>query len=93
VTSQYLRALMQKKMACKSEEERGQLCDRLLQDASQLRELFCGLVRGAGVLREAGAGPQEGKVTSHRTARSVQGARSSPPSASRSPPAYSRWGR
>ncbi|KFR09935.1 Exocyst complex component 3-like, partial [Opisthocomus hoazin] len=43
VTSQYLRALMQKKMACKSEEERGQLCDRLLQDASQLRELFCGL--------------------------------------------------
>ncbi|KAM6195390.1 exocyst complex component 3-like protein [Sarcoramphus papa] len=43
VASQYLRALMQKKMACKSEEERGQLCDRLLQDATQLRELFCGL--------------------------------------------------
>ncbi|XP_074896594.1 exocyst complex component 3-like protein [Buteo buteo] len=43
VTSQYLRALMQKKMVCKSEEERGQLCDRLLQDATQLRELFCGL--------------------------------------------------
>ncbi|KFV04975.1 Exocyst complex component 3-like, partial [Pterocles gutturalis] len=47
VASQYLRALMQKKMVCKSEEERGQLCDRLLQDATQLRELFGGLVRGA----------------------------------------------
>ncbi|NXF79814.1 EX3L1 protein, partial [Sclerurus mexicanus] len=43
VTSQYLRALMQKKMVCKSEEERSQLCDRLLQDATQLQELFCGL--------------------------------------------------
>ncbi|NWT04328.1 EX3L1 protein, partial [Mionectes macconnelli] len=43
VASQYLRALMQRKMVCKSEEERGQLCDRLLQDATQLRELFCGL--------------------------------------------------
>uniref|UniRef100_A0A8B9QF11 Exocyst complex component 3 like 1 n=1 Tax=Apteryx owenii TaxID=8824 RepID=A0A8B9QF11_APTOW len=43
VTSQYLRALMQKKMVCKSEEERSQLCDRLLQDATQLRELFYGL--------------------------------------------------
>ncbi|KAM6409162.1 exocyst complex component 3-like protein isoform 2-T2 [Rhynochetos jubatus] len=43
VTSQYLRALMQKKMVCKSEEERGQLCARLLQDATQLRELFCSL--------------------------------------------------
>ncbi|XP_051657952.1 exocyst complex component 3-like protein isoform X4 [Manacus candei] len=43
VASQYLRALMQRKMVCKSEEERGQLCDRLLQDTTQLRELFCGL--------------------------------------------------
>ncbi|NXE56635.1 EX3L1 protein, partial [Casuarius casuarius] len=43
VTSQYLWALMQKKMVCRSEEERGQLCDRLLQDATQLRELFHGL--------------------------------------------------
>uniref|UniRef100_A0A669QQP3 Exocyst complex component 3 like 1 n=1 Tax=Phasianus colchicus TaxID=9054 RepID=A0A669QQP3_PHACC len=43
VASQYLRALMQKKMVCKSKEERGQLCDRLLQDATQLRELFCSL--------------------------------------------------
>ncbi|XP_032556693.1 exocyst complex component 3-like protein isoform X1 [Chiroxiphia lanceolata] len=43
VASQYLRALMQRRMVCKSEEERGQLCDRLLQDTTQLRELFCGL--------------------------------------------------
>uniref|UniRef100_A0A8V0ZU37 Exocyst complex component 3 like 1 n=1 Tax=Gallus gallus TaxID=9031 RepID=A0A8V0ZU37_CHICK len=43
VVSQYLRALMQKKMVCKSKEERGQLCERLLQDATQLRELFCSL--------------------------------------------------
>ncbi|KAM6353098.1 exocyst complex component 3-like protein isoform 4-T4 [Alca torda] len=43
VASQYLRALMQKKMVCKNEEERGQLCDRLLQDATELRDLFCGL--------------------------------------------------
>ncbi|NWU70499.1 EX3L1 protein, partial [Pterocles burchelli] len=43
VASQYLRALMQKKMVCKTEEERGQLCNRLLQDATQLRELFGGL--------------------------------------------------
>ncbi|NXI37389.1 EX3L1 protein, partial [Galbula dea] len=43
VTRQYLQALMQKKMVCKSEEERGQLCHRLLQDATQLQELFCGL--------------------------------------------------
>uniref|UniRef100_G1MUH7 Exocyst complex component 3-like protein n=1 Tax=Meleagris gallopavo TaxID=9103 RepID=G1MUH7_MELGA len=43
VASQYLRALMQKKMVCKSKEERGQFCDRLLQDATQLRELFCSL--------------------------------------------------
>lgn len=38
---------MQKKMVCKSKEERGQFCDRLLQDATQLRELFCSLVRDA----------------------------------------------
>ncbi|NWU19498.1 EX3L1 protein, partial [Dyaphorophyia castanea] len=43
VASQYLRALLQRKMVCKSREERGQLCHRLLQDATQLRELFCGL--------------------------------------------------
>lgn len=49
MASQYLRALLQRKMVCKSREERGQLCHRLLQDATQLRELFCGLVRGAWV--------------------------------------------
>lgn len=56
MTSQYLRALMQKKMVCKSKEERGQLCDRLLQDATQLRELFCGLVRDVRVQWGAGLG-------------------------------------
>ncbi|KAM6353101.1 exocyst complex component 3-like protein isoform 7-T7 [Alca torda] len=60
VASQYLRALMQKKMVCKNEEERGQLCDRLLQDATELRDLFCGLVRGA---REPGLG--RGREASH----------------------------
>ncbi|XP_054026248.1 exocyst complex component 3-like protein [Dryobates pubescens] len=43
VTSQYLRALLQQKMVCRSQEERAQLCHRLLQDATQLRDLFCGL--------------------------------------------------
>ncbi|NXI28581.1 EX3L1 protein, partial [Sterrhoptilus dennistouni] len=43
VANQYLRALLQRKMVCKSREERSQLCYRLLQDATQLRELFCGL--------------------------------------------------
>ncbi|NXF20268.1 EX3L1 protein, partial [Rhodinocichla rosea] len=43
VVNQYLRALLQRKMVCKSREERGQLCHRLLQDATQLREFFCGL--------------------------------------------------
>ncbi|NXY91319.1 EX3L1 protein, partial [Alcedo cyanopectus] len=43
VTSQYLRALMQNKMVCKSVEERRQLCHRLLQDVTQLREFFCSL--------------------------------------------------
>ncbi|NXQ57607.1 EX3L1 protein, partial [Anthoscopus minutus] len=43
VANQYLRALLQKRMVCKSREQRDQLCHRLLQDATQLRELFCGL--------------------------------------------------
>uniref|UniRef100_A0A803VTJ7 Exocyst complex component 3 like 1 n=1 Tax=Ficedula albicollis TaxID=59894 RepID=A0A803VTJ7_FICAL len=43
VANQYLRALLQRRMVCKSREERGQLCHRLLQDATQLRELFCSL--------------------------------------------------
>lgn len=56
VANQYLRALMQKKMVCKSKEERRQFCDRLLQDATQLRELFCSLVRGARRRWGAGGG-------------------------------------
>ncbi|XP_006028171.1 exocyst complex component 3-like protein isoform X1 [Alligator sinensis] len=40
VMSQYLRALMQKKLVCKSEEERSQFSHRLLQDATQLGDLF-----------------------------------------------------
>lgn len=43
--SQYLRALMQKKLVCKSEEERSQFSHRLLQDATQLGDLFHSLVR------------------------------------------------
>ncbi|NXG45402.1 EX3L1 protein, partial [Psilopogon haemacephalus] len=43
VTSQYLRALLQQKTVCRSQEERAQLCHHLLQDATQLRDLFCGL--------------------------------------------------
>lgn len=65
VANQYLRALLQRRMVCKSREERGQLCHRLLQDATQLRELFCGLVRGAWVQRGAGAVPRKGSITSH----------------------------
>ncbi|XP_039359346.1 exocyst complex component 3-like protein isoform X2 [Mauremys reevesii] len=40
VMNHYVRALMEKKMVCRSAEERTQLSSRLLQDASQLRELF-----------------------------------------------------
>ncbi|XP_030437587.1 exocyst complex component 3-like protein isoform X5 [Gopherus evgoodei] len=40
VMNHYMRALMEKKMVCRSAEERIQLSTRLLQDASQLRELF-----------------------------------------------------
>ncbi|XP_075796655.1 exocyst complex component 3-like protein isoform X2 [Pelodiscus sinensis] len=40
VMSHYVRALLEKKMVCRSAEERSQLSARLLQDASQLRELF-----------------------------------------------------
>lgn len=80
VASQYLWALMQKKVVCKSEEERGQLSARLLLDATQLRELFCGLVRGAVVCWGAGAG---------HTVRSVQGAHSFTPSPSCCPLGWS----
>jgi len=41
---------------CKSKEERGQLCERLLQDATQLRELFCSLVRDARTWWGVGVG-------------------------------------
>nr|XP_005314570.1 exocyst complex component 3-like protein [Chrysemys picta bellii] len=40
VMTHYVRALMEKKMVCRSAEERSQLATRLLQDAAQLRELF-----------------------------------------------------
>ncbi|XP_038224422.1 exocyst complex component 3-like protein isoform X2 [Dermochelys coriacea] len=40
VMNHYVRALMEKKMVCRSAEERSQLSTRLLQDAVQLRELF-----------------------------------------------------
>ncbi|NXA41647.1 EX3L1 protein, partial [Eudromia elegans] len=40
VTGRYLRALLQKRLACRGAEERGQLCARLLHDATQLQELF-----------------------------------------------------
>ncbi|MBN3315188.1 EX3L1 protein, partial [Atractosteus spatula] len=37
---EYVRALMQKRMVCRSAEERGQLAERMVQDAQQLQELF-----------------------------------------------------
>nr|XP_048672703.1 exocyst complex component 3-like protein isoform X1 [Caretta caretta]XP_048672704.1 exocyst complex component 3-like protein isoform X1 [Caretta caretta] len=40
VMNHYVRALMEKKMVCRSAEERSQLSTRLHQDACQLRELF-----------------------------------------------------
>ncbi|XP_067406284.1 exocyst complex component 3-like protein [Emydura macquarii macquarii] len=40
VMNHYVRALMEKKMVCRSAEERSQFSAQLLQDASQLRELF-----------------------------------------------------
>ncbi|XP_042294669.1 exocyst complex component 3-like protein isoform X2 [Sceloporus undulatus] len=43
VRSQYLRALLQKRMVCRHSEERRQMARRMLQDASQFKELFCNL--------------------------------------------------
>ncbi|XP_054856730.1 exocyst complex component 3-like protein [Eublepharis macularius] len=43
VMSQYVKALLQKKMVCRNAEERNQMGRRMLQDASQLTELFCTL--------------------------------------------------
>ncbi|MBN3298221.1 EX3L1 protein, partial [Amia calva] len=37
---EYVRALMQKRMVCRSAEERGKLANRMAQDALQLQELF-----------------------------------------------------
>ncbi|KAH0619553.1 hypothetical protein JD844_000272 [Phrynosoma platyrhinos] len=43
VRSQYLRAFLQKRMVCRHTEERRQMARRMLQDASQFKELFCNL--------------------------------------------------
>ncbi|XP_030437585.1 exocyst complex component 3-like protein isoform X3 [Gopherus evgoodei] len=56
VMNHYMRALMEKKMVCRSAEERIQLSTRLLQDASQLRELFHNLVREAAAPETQGPG-------------------------------------
>lgn len=42
---EYVRALMQKKLVCRSGEERRQLAQQMVQDDQQFRELFHGLVR------------------------------------------------
>lgn len=42
---QYLRALMQGRLVCRSADERTQAAERLQHDATQLKELFLGLVR------------------------------------------------
>ncbi|KAJ6666058.1 hypothetical protein lerEdw1_000962 [Lerista edwardsae] len=41
--TQYVRALLQRRMVCRNVEERNQMARRMLQDASQLKELFCTL--------------------------------------------------
>ncbi|XP_048371549.1 exocyst complex component 3-like protein [Sphaerodactylus townsendi] len=43
VMSQYVKALLQKKIVCRNTEERDQMGRRMLQDASQLKQLFCTL--------------------------------------------------
>lgn len=47
---EYVRALMQKKLVCRSGEERRQLAQQMVQDDQQFRELFHGLVRQTGPL-------------------------------------------
>lgn len=42
---EYVRALMQKRLVCRSGEERRQLAQQMVQDDQQFRELFHGLVR------------------------------------------------
>ncbi len=42
---EYVRALMQKRLVCRSAEERSQLAQQMVQDDQQFREIFHGLVR------------------------------------------------
>ncbi|CAI5782188.1 complex component 3 [Podarcis lilfordi] len=43
VMSQYVRALLQKRLVCRNAEERSRMARQMVQDASQLTELFCSL--------------------------------------------------
>uniref|UniRef100_A0A670ZTK4 Exocyst complex component 3 like 1 n=1 Tax=Pseudonaja textilis TaxID=8673 RepID=A0A670ZTK4_PSETE len=43
VMSQYVKSLLQKRMTCQTAEERSKMSARMLQDTSQLKELFCAL--------------------------------------------------
>ncbi|XP_058011490.1 exocyst complex component 3-like protein isoform X3 [Ahaetulla prasina] len=43
VMSQYVKSLLQKRMMCRTAEERTKMSTRMLQDSSQLKELFCAL--------------------------------------------------
>lgn len=46
---EYVRALMQKRLVCRSGEDRRQLAQQMVQDDQQFRELFQGLVRSRGL--------------------------------------------
>lgn len=46
VVVQYLHALMQGRLVCRSADERAQAAERLQHDATQLKELFLSLVSG-----------------------------------------------
>lgn len=46
---EYVRALMQKRLVCRSGEDRRQLAQQMVQDDQQFRELFQGLVRRGGL--------------------------------------------
>ncbi|XP_039183489.1 exocyst complex component 3-like protein [Crotalus tigris] len=43
VMSQYVKSLLQKRMTCRTAEERSKMSTRMLQDTTQLKELFCAL--------------------------------------------------
>ncbi|KAL7978853.1 hypothetical protein Chor_013342 [Crotalus horridus] len=43
VMSQYVKSLLQKRMTCRTAEERSKMSTRMLQDTAQLKELFCAL--------------------------------------------------